>query len=218
MPRSFVTRTPEFPIPDFPKWEISRHMASFNQTVQIYFGAFAPIHWGFNPRVSPNRSNGSRVFHPRSDGSDRFLTCAFSHDFLDVEKSMVQMFSWTLGIYNPDLFATHEDTERQGGKAFNPLLSPTNIMVMGDHRFSDGISSVDQHLFRVKALNTPVTSSDLTAMSDHRSPDGISSIGSILIKDFLRPYAFTSFFQVLDEIFEKGISMGSFTQGTIWGR
>jgi hypothetical protein len=215
MPRSFVTRTPEFPIPDFPKWEISRHVASFNRTVQIYFGAFTLIHWGFNPRVSPDRSNGCRVFQPRSDGSDRFLTCAFSHDFLDVEKSTVQMFSWTLGIYDPDLFATHEDTERQSGKAFNPLLSPTNLTVMGDHRFPDGISSVDQHLFRVKALNTPVSSSDLTVVSDHRSPDGISSIDSILIRDFLRPCAFTSFFQVLDGLFEKGISMGRFTQGTI---
>jgi hypothetical protein len=43
---------------------------------------------------------------------------------------MVQMFSWTLGIYEPDLFTTHEDTKRQSGKAFNTLLSPTNLMVM----------------------------------------------------------------------------------------
>jgi hypothetical protein len=211
MPRSFITRTLEFPIPDFLKWEISRHVASFNQMTQIYFKDFTLIHWGFNPWVSPDRSNGCRVFQPRSDGSDRFLTCAFSHDFLVVEKSMVQMFSWTLGIYDPDLFTTHEDTERQSGKAFNPLLSPTNLTVMGFHRFPDGISLVDQHLFKVKALNTPVSSSDLTVMSDHRSPDGISSINSILIMDFLRPCAFTSFFQVLDGIFDKGISMGRFT-------
>jgi hypothetical protein len=91
------------------------------------------------------------------------------------------MFSWTLGIYDPDLFATREDTERQSDKAFNPLISPTNLTVMGDHRF----------------------------------PDGISSIDLILIKDFLRPCTFTSSFQVLDGIFEKGISMGRFTQGTI---
>jgi hypothetical protein len=125
MPRSFVTRTPEFSIFDFLKWEISRHVASFNWTVQIYFGAFALIHWGFNPQVSLDRSNDYWVFQPRSDGSNRFLTCAFSHDFLDGEKSMAQMFSWTLGIYDPDLFATHEDTKRQGGKVFNILLSPT---------------------------------------------------------------------------------------------
>jgi hypothetical protein len=169
-------------------------VASVTQTVQIYFGAFAPIHWGFNPWVSLDRSNNCRVFQPRSDGSDRFLTCAFSHDFLDVEKSMVQMFSWTLGIYDPNLFATQEDTERQSSKEFNTLLSPTNLMVMCDHRFPDGISSIDQHLFRVKALNTQASSSYLTVVSDHRSPDGISSIDSILIRDFLRTCAFTSSF------------------------
>jgi hypothetical protein len=86
---------------------------------------------------------------------------------------------------------------------------------MGDHKFPDGISSVDQHPFRVKALNTPVSSFNLMVMSDHRSPDGILSIDSILIRDLLRPCAFMSFFQVLDGIFEKGISMGRFTQGTI---
>jgi hypothetical protein len=48
-------------------------------------------------------------------------------------------------------------------------------------------------------------------MSDHRYPDGISSIDSILIRDFLRPCAFTSSFQDLDGIFKKGISMGRFT-------
>jgi hypothetical protein len=71
--RTLVTRTPEFAIPDFPKWVISRHVASVIRTVQIYPGAFAPIHWGFNPRVTPDRSNGCRVFQPRSDGSDWFL-------------------------------------------------------------------------------------------------------------------------------------------------
>jgi hypothetical protein len=124
MPRYFVTITLVFSIPDFPKWEISRHVASFNGTVQIYFRAFALIHKGFNPRVSPDKSNGCRIFQPRSDGSDRFLTCAFSHDFLDVEKSTVKMFSWTLGIHDPDFFATHEDTERQIRKAYNPPPPP----------------------------------------------------------------------------------------------
>jgi hypothetical protein len=52
-------------------------------------------------------------------------------------------------------------------------------------------------------------------VSDHRSPDGISSIDSILIRDFLRPFVFTSSFQVLDDVFKEGISMGRFTQGTI---
>jgi hypothetical protein len=92
-------------------------MASLNWTVHDYFRVFAPTHWGFDPQVSPDRSNGCRVFQLRADGSERFLTCAFSHDSLDMEKSTIQMFSWTFGIYDPDLFATHEDTERQSGKA-----------------------------------------------------------------------------------------------------
>jgi hypothetical protein len=96
---------------------------------------------------------------------------------------MVQILSWTLGIYGPDLFATHEDTEKPSGKAFNTLLSPTNLTVGCDHRFPDGISFVDQHLFRVKVLNLPASSSDLTVVSDHRSPDGISSVDSTLIRD-----------------------------------
>jgi hypothetical protein len=100
------------------------------------------------------------------------------------------MFSWTLGIYDPDLFATHEDTEKPSGKAFNTLLSPTNLTVGCDHRFPDGISSVDQHLFRVKVLNLSASSSDLTVVSDHRSPDGISSVDSIL-----HPYTAISGFQ-----------------------
>jgi hypothetical protein len=52
-------------------------------------------------------------------------------------------------------------------------------------------------------------------VSDHTSLDGISSVDSILIRDFLRPFTFTSSFQALDGIFKKGISMGRFTQGTI---
>ena len=89
-----------------------------------------------------------------------------------------------------------------------PPLSPTNIIGMGDHRFPDEISSVDQHLFRVKVLNPPVSSFDLTVMSDHQSPDGISSIDSILIRDFLRPCAFMSFLQVLD---------GRLRRVSLWG-
>jgi hypothetical protein len=102
-----------------------------------------PIHWGVNPRVSSDRSNGCRVFQPKSDGSDRFLTCGLSHDFLNVERSTAQILSWTLGIHGPKLFATHEDTGKQSGKAFNALLSPTNLTVVCDRRFPDGSSSVD---------------------------------------------------------------------------
>jgi hypothetical protein len=34
--RVLVNGTPESPIPDFPKWVISRHVASLNRSVQIY--------------------------------------------------------------------------------------------------------------------------------------------------------------------------------------
>jgi hypothetical protein len=100
-------------------------MASFNQTTHIHFWDFSLIHWGFNPHVSHDKSNDCRVFQPISDGSNRFLTCVLSRDSLDVERSTVQMLSWTLGIYGPNLFATHKDTESHRGKALNILLSPT---------------------------------------------------------------------------------------------
>jgi hypothetical protein len=102
-------------------------MASFNRMTQIHFRAFTLIHWGFNPQVSSDKSNGCQVFQPRSDGSDRFLTCVLSHDSLDVERSTVWMLSWTLGIYSPDLFEIHEDTKSHRGKALNILLSPTKF-------------------------------------------------------------------------------------------
>jgi hypothetical protein len=38
--RSLVARTPDLAIPDFPKWEISRRVASVNRTAQIYPGVF----------------------------------------------------------------------------------------------------------------------------------------------------------------------------------
>ena len=111
--------------------------------LDLFRGFSAPIHWGLNPRVTPDKSNGCRVFQPRSDGSDRFPTSGLSHDFLNVERSMVWILSWTLGIYGPKLFATHEDTGKPSGKAFNALLSPTNLTVVGDHRFPGEISSID---------------------------------------------------------------------------
>jgi hypothetical protein len=71
---------------------------------------------------------------------------------MDVEKSVVQMFSWTVGIYGPKLFTTHEDTRKPSGKAFNALLSPTNLTVVGDRRLPDEISSIDHHLSRLRPL------------------------------------------------------------------
>jgi hypothetical protein len=40
--RTLVNRNPDSAIPDFPKWEISRHVASVNQTAQIRPRVFAP--------------------------------------------------------------------------------------------------------------------------------------------------------------------------------
>jgi hypothetical protein len=73
-----------------------------------------------------------------------------------MEKSTVQILSWTLGIYGPKLFTTHEDTGKQRGKAFNPLLSPTNLTVVGDRRFPDEISSVDYYPSGLKHLTLPL--------------------------------------------------------------
>jgi hypothetical protein len=44
--RILVTRTPDLAIPDFPKWEISRHVASVVRTAQIYPGGFRPCTLG----------------------------------------------------------------------------------------------------------------------------------------------------------------------------
>jgi hypothetical protein len=149
--------------------------------VQIYPEAFSPIHWGLNPRVTSNRSNGCQSFPAEIAWLRLAPTRAFFHDSLDVEKSTVQILSWTLEIYDLEFFAAHEGTEKPSGKVFNTLPSPTNITVVCDRRFPDEISSVDQHLFMVKVLNLPAYSLDLMVMRDHRSPDGTSSIDSILI-------------------------------------
>jgi hypothetical protein len=71
---------------------------------------------------------------------------------------MVRILSWTLGIYSPKLFATHEDTGKQSGKAFIDLLSPTNLTVVGDHRFLDAILVHQLIPIRIKALNLPASS------------------------------------------------------------
>jgi hypothetical protein len=92
-------------------------------------------------------------FQPRSDVSDRFLTCGFSHDFLNMERSTVRILSWTLGIYGPKLFATHEDIEKPSGKTFNALLSLTNLTVVGDRRFPDEISFVVSLLHPYAAIS-----------------------------------------------------------------
>jgi hypothetical protein len=149
--RTLVTRTPEFAIPDFPKWVISRHVASVIRTVQIYFGAFAPIHWGFNPRVTPDRSNGCRVFQPRSDGSDWFLPV---HSSTTPGRGKINGpdTPMDLGDLRSRFLRYPRRHRKQRGKAFNTLLTPTNLTVMRDHRFPDGISSVDQYLSGLRHL------------------------------------------------------------------
>jgi hypothetical protein len=71
--------------------------------------------------------------------------CALSHCSLDVEKPTVLILSWTLGIYGPDFFSTHED-KGKGVKAFNAIVSSSNITVVNDCRYFDGISSVNRFL------------------------------------------------------------------------
>jgi hypothetical protein len=61
---------------------------------------------------------------------------------MDVEKSMVQMFSWTLGVYDPDFLTIHEDRGKGASYAM-PLFSFVNLMVVNDHGSSNGISSID---------------------------------------------------------------------------
>jgi hypothetical protein len=64
---------------------------------------------------------------------------------MDVEKSTVQMFSWTVGVYDPDFLAIHEDRGKRG-KVCNALVYFVNLVVVNDHGSSDGVSSVDRYL------------------------------------------------------------------------
>jgi hypothetical protein len=77
--RSLVARTPDLAIPDFPKWEISRRVASVNRTAQIYPGVFTlenpellstgiPI-----PRFSISRNGRSYDTWPPSIGWPRSI-------------------------------------------------------------------------------------------------------------------------------------------------
>jgi hypothetical protein len=66
---------------------------------------------------------------------------------------------------------------------------------MNDHRFPDGISSVDSLLHPYVVIS----------VFKRIVPPHAGS---------LRPYVFTIAFPVLDGIFKEGISMGRFTRGT----
>ena len=65
---------------------------------------------------------------------------------LDVEKSTVQMFSWSLGVYDSDFLAIHEDRGKKGLMAINALVYSFDLTIVNDRRFPDRISSVDQYL------------------------------------------------------------------------
>ena len=159
--------------------------------------------------------------------------CALFHNFMDVEKSVVQMFSWTMGIYGPRLFTTHEDTGKQSGKAFNALLSPTNLTVVRDHRFPDEISSIDHLLSRLRPLTLlPLlmiwrswVTTDLPTESHSSIWYSILKLPSRVFKrivsphtELLRLYAFTFTFRVLEGLFKESISMGRLSPGTFWGQ
>jgi hypothetical protein len=62
-----------------------------------------------------------------------------------VEKPMVQMFSWSLGIYDSDFLSIHEDRGK-GLMALNALVYSLDSMIVNDRRLSDRVSSVDQYL------------------------------------------------------------------------
>jgi hypothetical protein len=61
-----------------------------------------------------------------------------------MEKPMVQMFSWGLGIYDSDLLAILEDG-RKRIKATNALIHSFDLTIVNVRRLSDKISSVDQY-------------------------------------------------------------------------
>jgi hypothetical protein len=60
---------------------------------------------------------------------------------LDVEKPTVQMFSWSLGVYDSDFLAIHEDRGKRV-KAINALIHSFDLTIVNDRRFPDRISSL----------------------------------------------------------------------------
>jgi hypothetical protein len=57
--------------------------------------------------------------------------CVFLHYFMDVERSMVQMFSWTLGVFDPDFLAIHGDKGKRS-KVCNSLIPFVSLTVVND--------------------------------------------------------------------------------------
>jgi hypothetical protein len=67
---------------------------------------------------------------------------------MDVERSTVQMFSWTFGGGGSTIPISFLFTkiERKRGKVCNTLVTFINLMVVNDHGSSDRISSIDSLL------------------------------------------------------------------------
>jgi hypothetical protein len=62
-----------------------------------------------------------------------------------MEKPTVQVFSWTLGVYDFDFLAIHEDRGKRV-KAIHALDYSFDLTVGNDRRSLDRISSIDQYL------------------------------------------------------------------------
>jgi hypothetical protein len=169
--QTLVLRIPELPNADIPIQSPSRNSRSATLRVR------------FKPRVILDRSNGCRLFRPRSDGSDLSLHCVVpklpGHEFT------VQILSRTLGIYDPDFFATREDKGKRV-KAFNALVYSFDLTVVNDRRSPDRISSVDQYLF-FESSRDSATSAPLQSLCTQSATSS--------------------------ELLKKGVSMGRFIQG-----
>jgi hypothetical protein len=127
-------------------------VTSFNRTIQIYFGAFTPIHWGFNPWVTPDRSNGCQVFQPRSDRSDWFLPV---HSSMTPWTWKNRWSRYSHGPWGSTVLISSlpKSTQRsQMVRRLTPYFLLPNLTVMNDHRLPDRISFVDHHLSRLRHL------------------------------------------------------------------
>jgi hypothetical protein len=62
-----------------------------------------------------------------------------------MEKPTVQMFSWSLGVYNSDFLTIHEDRGKRV-KEINVLVHSFDLTIVNDRRFPNRISFVDQYL------------------------------------------------------------------------
>jgi hypothetical protein len=98
---------------------------------------------------------------------------------------MVQIFSWSLGVYDSDLLAFHEDRGKRV-KEINTLVHSFGLTVVNDCRSPDRISSVDHYLslrcyFRIfkrviplhAGLSRPTHSSPFSRLLVNLSKEGI---------------------------------------------